>query len=110
MARGGYRPGAGRPKKSGGAPTKAQVVSEAKREAKKADMSPLEYMLSVMNDAEAEKERRDRMAQAAAPYVHSKAAEAAPNKKEQRQANAEQAASGGRFAAPSAPKLVVNNK
>lgn len=110
MARGGYRPGAGRPKKSGGTPTKAQVVSEAKREAKKADMSPLEYMLSVMNDPEAEKERRDRMAQAAAPYVHSKAAEAAPNKKEQRQANAEKSSSAGRFGVPTAPQLVVNNK
>jgi hypothetical protein len=31
-------------------------------------------------------------------------------KKAQRQANAEKSASGGRFAAPSAPKLVVSNK
>lgn len=39
------------------------------------------------------------------------AKEAAPEgKKAQRQANAEKAASGGRFAVPSAPKLVVNNR
>lgn len=36
-------------------------------------------------------------------------ASAPEGKKAQRQANAEQAASGGRFAVPSAPKLVVNN-
>jgi hypothetical protein len=104
MARGGYRAGAGRPR---GTSTK-DVVQEAKREAKKANMSPLEYMLSVMNDGAAEVERRDRMAQAAAPYVHAKAADAAPGKKEQRQAEAEKAA-GGKFAVPTAPKLVVNN-
>lgn len=36
-------------------------------------------------------------------------ASAPEGKKAQRQANAEKSASGGRFAAPSAPKLVVNN-
>lgn len=36
-------------------------------------MTPLEYMLSVMNDPDADPDRRDRMAQAAAPYMHPKA-------------------------------------
>lgn len=34
------------------------------------DISPLEYMLEVMRDPTADKERRDRMAIAAAPYCH----------------------------------------
>ncbi len=33
---------------------------------------PLEHMLKVMNDPNADNERRDRMAVAAAPYVHPK--------------------------------------
>lgn len=109
MARGGYRPGAGRPKKSGGA-SKGDLVAEAKREARKSGMSPLEYMLAVMNDEGGDPDRRDKMAIAAAPYVHAKADATAAGKKEQRQANAEKSASGGRFAAPSGPKLVVSNK
>lgn len=106
MPRGGYRAGAGRPR---GTSTK-DVVKEAKREAKKTNLSPLEYMLSVMNDEDAEKERRDRMAQAAAPYVHAKAADAAPGKKEQKQAAAKEAsAAGNKFAPRSGPRLAVSN-
>jgi len=108
MARGGYRPGAGRPKKSDG-PTKKQVIREAVTQAAKQNMTPLEFMLSVMNDPIADEARRDKMAIAAAPYVHAKAEAEAKGKKEQRQANAEKSASGGRFAVPTAPKLIVNN-
>lgn len=107
MARGGYRPGAGRPKKSGG-PSKKELAEEAVREATSAGMTPLEYMLSVMNDRSGDPDRRDKMAIAAAPYLHAKADTEAKGKKEQRQAAAEKVA--GRFAAPSAPKLVVSNK
>ena len=45
-------------------------------------LSPLDYMLSVMNDPGADDARRDRMAIAAAPYVHVRAADAKPGKKE----------------------------
>ena len=45
-------------------------------------------MLSVMNDPDADPARRDRMAIAAASYVHIRAADAKPGKK----AAAEQAA------------------
>ena len=67
--RGGYRAGAGRPRKAGttGAPNLPANVAEA---AAKVELSPLEYMLQVMNDLAAEPERRDRMAIAAAPFVH----------------------------------------
>lgn len=103
MPRGGYRPGAGRPRTA----TKKAVVREAKREAKKAAMSPLEYMLSVMNDGRAEVERRDRMAQAAAPYVHAKAADVAGGKKEERQRAAEGVAN--KFGTRQPPRLVADN-
>jgi len=33
-------------------------------------VSPLEYMLNVMRDKNADTERRDEMARAAAPYIH----------------------------------------
>ena len=36
--------------------------------------SPLEYMLRVMRDGQADQKRRDAMAQAAAPFVHPKLA------------------------------------
>jgi len=108
MPRGGFRPGAGRKKGS----TKEAVaeVSPAsiKREAKAAKLSPLEYMLRVMNDDAADEARRDRMAQAAAPYVHAKPGDAVKGKKEQAQEEAEKVAS-GRFAPRTPPRLVVNN-
>jgi hypothetical protein len=62
--------------------------------AKACNLSPLDYMLAVMNDPTADDTRRDRMAQAAAPYVHPKAADAAPGKKEQREMVARQAERG----------------
>jgi hypothetical protein len=33
---------------------------------------PLDYMLAVMHDEKADKDRRDRMAAAAAPYLHAR--------------------------------------
>ncbi|RSC31240.1 hypothetical protein EGT36_21445 [Agrobacterium sp. FDAARGOS_525] len=105
MPRGGYRPGAGRPKTA-----KVQTKVEVRREANKAKMTPLEYMLSVMNDVEAEDGRRDRMAVAAAPFVHARADEGKLGKKAERLGRAEQASSAGKFAVRNAPKLVVDNK
>ena len=106
MARGGYRPGAGRPRKG-----EKPIAAEIKAESRKLNLSPLEYMLSVMNDEGADDQRRDRMAVSAAPYVHPKKAEAGDGKKAERQAKAEAAAAGGgKFAVPPAPKLVVDNR
>jgi hypothetical protein len=48
--------------------------AEAQKAAKSAGITPLEYMLSVVRDPEARSDRRDRMAQAAAPYVHARIA------------------------------------
>lgn len=60
---------------------------------------PLTYMLRVMNDPSADEGRRDRMATAAAPYVHRKLGEG--GKKDAAKDAADRAA-GGRFA-PGAP-------
>lgn len=111
MARGGYRPGAGRPKKTPEAEAKAKAPASIKTEAKAAGLSPLDYMLTVMNDAEAEDTRRDRMAIAAAPFVHGKPGEVQGGVKAQRQAAGEKISKGGgKYAAPQAPKLVVDNR
>ncbi|PVE26439.1 hypothetical protein DC522_01360 [Microvirga sp. KLBC 81] len=73
MPRGGTRPGAGRPKGSSkGVPKKQGREQIALARAK--GLTPLEYMLSVMNNEAEDPARRDRMAQAAAPYVHAKLA------------------------------------
>lgn len=109
MPAGGPRVGAGRPRK-GEAPA-VKPEDEASVEAEKLDLTPLEYMLQVMNDRTVEKARRDRMAVAAAPYVHGKAPDAATGKKDQRRKAAEDTASGGsKFAPPRPPKLVVDNR
>ena len=71
MAKGGYRPGAGRPKGSKALPKKA-LEAEALSHQIRGYQSPLEYMLTVMNDRRADPVRRDRMAIAAAPFVHSR--------------------------------------
>jgi hypothetical protein len=61
--RGGYRPGAGRPKGS-----TVQATAEARAAA-----DPLQYLLAVMADATADPARRDRAAIACLPYLHPRA-------------------------------------
>lgn len=41
--------------------------------------TPLDYMLRVLRDPDADPERRDRMASAAAPYIHPKLAQIETN-------------------------------
>lgn len=91
MPRGGFRAGAGRPPRSSVCGEGAKSIHAAGRAA---GMTPLEYMLSVMNDAGADDARRDRMAQAAAPYVHPKAEAETQGKKAQREAAAKVAERG----------------
>ena len=111
MARGGYRAGAGRPRKEAGTPPSVKNEAAAHRPRKSlGGMTPLEYMLSVMNDESADPSQRDRMAIAAAPYVHPRASDAQPGKKEQRQAAAEEVASGGKFTPRGGPRLAVSNE
>lgn len=67
MARGGKREGAGRP-----IGAQSRIEKEVKERAAKTGEMPIEYMLRVMRDKRADKGRRDEMAKAAAPYLHSK--------------------------------------
>lgn len=107
MPRGGARPGAGRKTKAVSDAIKA--CEAAAKKAYNKDMTPLDFMLATMRDGEQDIRIRMAMAQAAAPYVHGKAADQVKGKKEERQDAAEKAAT-GKFAVPSAPKLVVDNK
>lgn len=69
-------------------------------------ISPLDYALSVMRDARADPERRDKMCIALLPYLHQRAADTKPTKKETKQAAAAQAVK-SRFAPGTAPKLAA---
>jgi|SRR5215218_1230364 len=112
MAKGGFRASSGRPK----SPTsRRSLVAKAKQPepievqaqqppADPENLTPLDYMLRVMNDPTAQPERRDRLAIAAAPFCHPRANEGKKGKKEE-QADAARAAASGRFAAPPPPRL-----
>jgi phage terminase small subunit len=111
MSRGGYRPGAGRPK---GAKNKSpnwdRIVPRIQSEALLSDLTPLEYMLTVMRDPSQDPARRDRLAIAAAPYVHHRIADERIRRKDEAEKAAKKAGE-GRFAVPAAPKLglVISN-
>lgn len=115
MARGGYRPGAGRPPgttkgqdegitgsihdENGGEPCSADLEG--------VERSPLDYMLAVMNDTTADPSRRDRMAIAAAPFVHGKIPEGGKKNAAQ---DAAKDVSAGKFKAAEPPKLALVQK
>jgi hypothetical protein len=104
MPRGGLRPGAGRPPK-GAEPKK---VKQAAKAAPEGALDPLAYMLSVMNDSAADDARRDRMAIAAAVYVHGKPSDESKGvKKTKQEAGERVATSSGKFAAPAPPLRLV---
>lgn len=124
MARGGARPGAGRPRKSAVTPEAQKTKKTAKGKAVPADqaalppditkpaaelnLTPLEYMLKVMNDTGTDAMRRDRMAMAAAPFVHMRPSEAAsPGKRKLQEEAAKEA--NNKFKRAQPPRLVANN-
>jgi hypothetical protein len=72
------------------------------------DMTPLEYMLKVINDPSADQERRDKLAIAAAPFFHDKPG--AKGKKQEREERAKSAGKGKFKQGKSPLKLVKNNK
>ena len=49
-----------------------RATAEARAAAEATGILPLDYMLSVMRDTNADPKRRDAMAMAAAPYLHPK--------------------------------------
>ena len=103
MARGGFRVGAGRPKGSKGKTAKSKRTTHITGAGE--TLTPLEFMLRVLNDPNADKELRARMAIAAAPYVHPKAGEGKGKKNDQ--ADRAKKAGAGKFAQGKAPFRVV---
>lgn len=91
MARGGFRAGAGRPRGASTVKISKKDAECIKKEAKASEMTPLQYMLFVMNAPEVDVNRRDKMAIAAAPYVHERAIDKKLGKKEQRLESAKRA-------------------
>ena len=111
MARGGYRPNSG-PKKGtkyrprGSKKEKpTDIAQDILDDAAAANKTPLEYMIGVMNDPQADKDRRDRMAIAAAPFVHARKSDGVGKKDEK--ADRAKKAGGGKFAPSSPPVLKV---
>jgi hypothetical protein len=82
----------------------AAEVSGDKQPENSERLEPLDYMLSVMNDPMADKDRRDRMAIAAAPFVHPRIAEG-KGKKQEKDEKAKTAGA-GKFA-PGRPPLAL---
>lgn len=67
MGRGGKREGAGRP------PGAVNKATQAERDAIAASgLTPLEYMLGLMRDEQADESKRLDAAKAAAPYCHAR--------------------------------------
>lgn len=126
MARGGYRPNSGpkkgtkyrpRASKQDGEPKPKQIKKPRKAPsipedvataAAEANLTPLEYMLKVMNDPDEDKNMRARMATAAAPYIHPRKGEGAGKKEDK--ADRAKAAGSGKFAASKPPVLKVVDK
>ena len=111
MASGGYRPGSGRPKGikelRPRRPKRKKIIGDQRTpdQGPTENLMPLEYMLRVMRDPNADPLLRDRMAIAAAPYIHPKAGESKGKKDEK--ANRAKAAGSGKFAAGRPPLKVV---
>jgi hypothetical protein len=75
-------------------------------------MTPLQYMLAVINDPGADSARRDRLAIAAAPFCHEKIGERPLGKKDQAQARANSAGEGsdwGEDLLPMPPPGVIHD-
>ena len=98
---------AGKPGKSGGARVgagrKPQPLEEKLTIASNGKQTPLEFLLSVMNDNEVEDKLRLDAAKTAAQYVHPKAGEG--GKKDGKQDAANKAVT-GRFGASAPPRLI----
>ena len=86
------------PEGEGGAEPKAEPLE---------DLTPLEFMLRVMNNPREDKEFRARMAQAAAPYVHARKGEGVGKKEEK--ADRAKTAGAGKFASGVPPLKMVKS-
>jgi phage terminase small subunit len=113
---GGRRPGAGRPRKVkadalpllDGAEPAAQPETPVHSTPAATDLTPLAYFVTVMNDPAEPAKRRDWAASMAAPYLHKRAGEEMPGKRQQAQ-DAAEAEARGQYAPRKPPRLVVSN-
>ena len=100
---------AGKPGKSGGARKGAGRPPQQQEEkltiATNGKQTPLEFLLSVMNDNEIEDRLRIDAAKTAAQYVHAKKGEGGVK---DAKADAAKKAGAGKFGASAPPRLVVN--
>lgn len=108
MARGGFRAGAGRPRGTSSTKLSKKEQKIVKKSAKLEKKTPLDYMLDVMNSEDVDDDRRDKMAIAAAPYVHERAADKKLGKKEQKLQDAKNAPN-IYHVKRGTPKLAVDN-
>ena len=112
MARGGYRPGSGpekgtkySPRGTRASAKKGKIPDDIVKSAAAANLTPLEYMLKVMNDPDEDKDLRARMAVSAAPYMHPRKGEGVGKKDEKNEAA--RRAGQGKFQAGRPPLSVV---
>ena len=112
MARGGYRPGSGpakgtkySPRGTRASAKKGKIPDDIVESAAAANLTPLEYMLKVMNDPDEDKDLRARMAVSAAPYMHPRKGEGVGKKDEK--AERAKAVGGGMYASMSNRLKVV---
>lgn len=100
---------AGKPGKSGGARKGAGRPPQAQEEkltiATNGAQTPLEFLLSVMNDNEVEDKLRLDAAKTAAQYCHAKKGEGGIKDAQQ---DAAKKAGAGKFGASAPPRLVLN--
>lgn len=83
------------------------VGSQPTQPAISADVTPLEFLLSVMRNPLVDDKLRLEAAKTAAPFMHMKKGDVGV--KDEKADKAKKAAA-GKFAAAAAPKLVVNNR
>ncbi len=102
MPRGGYRPGAGGSSVLRPLASDTPELAAAKRKASITKLTPLAYMLQVINDEALDVNLRLRAAACAAPYVHARKQETGVGKKERDQETAKEAAV-GKYLPPEAP-------
>jgi hypothetical protein len=93
MPHGGFRPGAGRPRRLAALPNPQPAADIG------AGLTPLQHMLNVLRDPTADPLRRDRMAIAAAPYIHPRISDRRITMKEQRAAAAKKASANSEWEA-----------
>jgi hypothetical protein len=109
MARGGKRPGAGRPKGSKDKMPSVEVLQEATGH-DLADLTPLDMMLAIMRHPDMPPALRIQMAKDAAPYCHPKPTDKKPGKKEQAAEAARNAGAGSSWGDDLAPSPMTGTR